>query len=119
MVEREQRKHPRQEFKELPWVFTVQLKKPVNADRSLRFEAKNISLGGLKFISNQRIPLFDEVSFLFFDKESGKELIKLAAKVVRLEEVDTGTGEKIYGIAVAFQAHDIDNFSQLLPTKKS
>lgn len=116
MDEKDQRKYPRREFKELPWVFTVQLSQPVKLDQSMRFEAKNISVGGIKFIANQKVSLFDELSFLFFDKSSGKELTHISGRVVRLEEVDTGNFEKIYGIAVEFHS-DGDSFLReaLLP----
>jgi hypothetical protein len=90
------------EFNQLPLVFSLQLAAPAGGERPLRLNATNISRSGLKFQSNSKIPLFEQVQIALFDKSSGKELATLFGKVVRVEEVDTGLGEKTYGIAVEF-----------------
>lgn len=96
------RRHPRIEFKLMPWAFALRRKRPYDGENPLRIEARNISQGGLKFVSNQRIPLFESVEISLFEKTSGKEVISLAGKVIRLEEVDTGQGEKTFGVALEF-----------------
>ena len=96
------RRFPRLEFKLFPWVFALRLEAPFTENRPLRVEARNLSQGGLKFFSNHKIPLFDKVEVSFYEKASGKELAGLQGKVIRLEEIDTGQGEKTYGIALEF-----------------
>lgn len=110
-----ERRHPRFEFPKFPWVFTLQLRDAWAADRPLRIEAKNISQGGLKFLSNQKIALFEEVQVVLFAKADGKELARMLGRVVRLEEVDTGFGEKWYGIALEFLPGEGDRLSEWLP----
>jgi hypothetical protein len=97
-----ERRHPRFEFDRFPLVFTLQLAEPSWPDRPLRVEARNISRSGLKYLSNRKFPLFSQVSLIFFDRGEGKELASLTGKVVRLEEIDTGVGERTYGVAVEF-----------------
>jgi hypothetical protein len=114
-----ERRHPRFEFAQFPWVFSLQLDKAWQEDKPLRLEAKNLSLGGLKFQSNRRIPLFEEVQVVIFAKSDGKELSRVRGRVVRLEEVDTGFGEKSYGIALAFTQEEGSRLAALLPTQAS
>jgi hypothetical protein len=71
-------------------------------DSPIRIEARNISLHGLKFYSNRRIPLFEQVNLSFYEKKSGNLVADILAKVVRLEEIDIGVGERTYGISVEF-----------------
>jgi hypothetical protein len=97
------RRFPRWDFKVFPWVFALRLDKPFEEERPLRVEAKNISQGGLKFFSNHKISLFSLVEVSVFEKCSGKELAQATGKVIRLEEIDTGRGEKTFGIALEFQ----------------
>lgn len=98
----ESRRFTRTDFRQLPWVFALKLNAPYAGERPLRVEARNIGAGGFKFVSNLRIPVFSEVQVSFFENLSGKELISLTGKVVRLEEVDTGQGEKTFGLALEF-----------------
>lgn len=102
MSDTPERRHPRFPFPNFPWVFSLQLAEPWTDDKPLRLEARNISRGGLKFLSNQRIPLFEEVQAVLFAKADGKEIDRLRGRVVRLEEIDTGFGEKTYRIALEF-----------------
>lgn len=81
-----------------------------------RFEAKNISQSGLKFISNMKIPLFSEVAFSLLDKNTGRKLAALQGKVVRVEEIDTGKGERNFGIALEFLS-DPKTFAPLFELK--
>jgi len=90
------------DFSHFPWVFSLQLAEPASPDKPLRVEARDISRTGLKFVSNQKFPLFDQVQIVLFEKETGNEVATLFGKVIRLEEVDTGVTEKTYGIAVEF-----------------
>ncbi|MGE3260543.1 MAG: PilZ domain-containing protein [Bacteriovoracia bacterium] len=98
----ESRRFERTEFRLLPWVFTLTLDAPFAGDRPLRVEARNIGIGGMKFVSNQRIPIFSAVEVSFFENQTGKELAKVTGKVIRVEEVDTGLGEKTFGMALEF-----------------
>lgn len=97
-----ERRHPRVEFHALPWVFTLSLAKSAPADRPLRLEARNISRGGVKFVCNRRFTLFEELHVHLLEKKGGKALAPLQGKVVRVEEIDTGYGERTFGIAVEF-----------------
>jgi hypothetical protein len=99
-----ERKHPRVEFHTLPWVFTLRLNEPAPSDRPLRLESRNVSRGGLKFLSNRRFPLFETLSVHLLDKTTGKSLPVIQGKVVRVEEIDTGYGERTFGIALEFTA---------------
>lgn len=100
----DRRLHARFEFSTLPLVFALQLQAEAEADRPLRIEAKNISLGGGKFVSNRRFALFSEVQFSLFGQADGQLLATVRGKVVRLEEIDTGFGERTYGMAMEFLA---------------
>ncbi len=97
-----ERRHPRFDFSQFSWVFSLRLPKPASPSTPVRLEARNISAGGLKFVCNNKIPLFETIQISIFDRASGSELATLNAKVVRLEEVDIGVGELTYGIAVEF-----------------
>ena len=111
-------RHPRFEFGQFPWVFSLHLTEPGPAEKTLRVEARNISRVGLKFVSNRKIPLFEQVQMVIFDKVSGKEVVTLLGKVVRVEEVDTGTGERTYGMAVEFLSGS-PILDKLLPERAS
>lgn len=78
------------------------LPEPLPKNTPLRLEPQNLSLNGMKFLSNQKSPLFSMLEVQFFHAESGAVLTKAKGKVVRLEEIDTGLPEKIYGIALTF-----------------
>ncbi|HEY8280483.1 MAG TPA: PilZ domain-containing protein [Bdellovibrionota bacterium] len=97
-----ERKHPRIEFHQLPLVFSLRLPDSAPSDKPPRMEAKNISKGGLKFLCNRRFTLFDSLQIALFEKSSGKPMGSLQGRVVRVEEIDTGFGERTYGIAVEF-----------------
>lgn len=88
----------------MPWVFSLRLPSPASQERPLRLEARNISRGGMKFLSNQRFQLFEYLHVNFFEKGSGKAVPAIQGKVVRVEEIDTGFGERTYGIAMEFVA---------------
>jgi hypothetical protein len=113
-----ERKHPRHEFSTLPLVLSVRWEDPAPGDRPLRVEARNISEGGIKFVSNRRLALFSPIRLSLFDKSGGNELAALGGKVVRVEEVDTGLGERTYGIAVEF-ATGTDRLAPLMPKNSS
>lgn len=93
---------PTYDFQTLPWIFSIKLARPLEDGHPLRIEAKSLSEDGLKFQSNKRVPLFEQIQVSLFDKASGKEALSLLGKVVRLEEVDTGIGEKTYRISLSF-----------------
>jgi hypothetical protein len=95
-----ERRYPRFPFSSQPWVFSLQLKEPAEGDHPLRVEARDISRCGIKFYSNRKIPLFEQVYVILFAKNDGREIARLAGKVVRLEDIDTGVGERTYGIAL-------------------
>lgn len=97
-----ERKYPRYEFAKLPWVFGLQFAEPASTEHPIRVEAKNIGNGGCKFASNKKIPLFQEIQVSLFDKKTGTLVTRLTGKVIRLEEVDTGLTEKLFGIALEF-----------------
>lgn len=111
-----ERRHPRFSFSQQPWVFTLQLKEPVEGDLPIRIEAKDISRCGFKFNSNRKIPLFELVYVILFAKDNGRELARPVGKVVRLEEIDTGIGEKTYGIALDF-VEGTEPLHNLLPER--
>jgi hypothetical protein len=96
------RRHARVEFQTLPWVFTLRLAESAPADRPLRLEARNMSRGGLKFLSNRKFKLFELLTIHLLEKKGGKALDPLQGKVVRVEEIDTGYGERTFGIALEF-----------------
>lgn len=99
-----ERRFQRVDFATLPWVFTLQLQEAASSDRPLRLEARNIGRGGFKFVCNRRFTLFEPLAFHFFDKQSGRPLPAVRGKIVRVEEIDTGYGERTFGIAVEFTA---------------
>ncbi|MGZ3657469.1 MAG: PilZ domain-containing protein [Bdellovibrionota bacterium] len=96
------RRYPRVEFQPLPWIFSLRLPASPPQDRPLRLEARNISRGGLKFLCNQRFALFELLTFSLLEKSSGKPFSEITGKVVRVEEIDTGYGERTFGIAMEF-----------------
>lgn len=110
-----ERRHPRFEFQQLPWVFSLRLAEPARQDRPLRLEAKNISGGGMKFLCNQRFQLFEFLHVTLFEKGNGKAIPPIQGKVVRVEEIDTGFGERTYGIAMEF-ASGAETLAALLPS---
>lgn len=99
---KEKRQYPRVPFQDFSWVFQLSLSSAPPEDVVPRFEAKDISQSGIKFVSNRKIPLFSEVALSLLDKTTGKKLVDLQGKVVRVEEIDTGKGEKNYGLALEF-----------------
>ncbi len=96
------RKSARIEFADLPLLFHLSVKTTMEQDVPTRIEARNISRHGVKFYSNRRIPLFEQINVSFYEKKSGNLVAEILAKVVRLEEIDIGVGERTYGIAVEF-----------------
>lgn len=109
-----ERKHPRIDFTQVSWVFALRLPEPSRPDKPLRLEAKNISRGGIKFVCNRRFQLFEYLHVTLFEKGSGKALPAIQGKVVRVEEIDTGRGERTYGIAVEFVS-GAEELAALLP----
>jgi hypothetical protein len=97
-----ERKFPRVDFSQLPWVFTLRVPEPAGPDKPFRLEARNVSRGGIKFSCNRRFELFEVLEVQFLLKASGKPLPATRGKVVRVEEIDTGYGERTYGIALEF-----------------
>ena len=97
------RESERLDFTATSWVFTLTLPDELLDGAPLRLEAKNISLGGIKFQTNKKIPLFSVLSMQLFERNSGGNPISLTGKVVRIEEIDEGLPEKTYGIATRFE----------------
>lgn len=112
-----EKRSPRFEFSNFPWVFSLHLMEPAEADKTMRVEARNISRVGMKFVSNRKIPLFEQVQIVLFEKSTGKEIATLLSKVVRVEEVDTGAGERTYGMAVEFISGS-PSLDKLLPERE-
>jgi hypothetical protein len=98
------RKSPRFDFSTLPLVFQLSLKTTLDQESPTRLEARNISRHGMKFYSNRKIPLFEQTIISLFEKKTGNLVAEITSKVVRLEEIDIGVGERTYGIAVEFTA---------------
>jgi len=115
-----ERRHPRVEFQQLPWVFSLRLPEPAQQDKPLRLEAKNINGCGVKFLCNRRFQLFEYLQLSLFEKVSGKPLPPIQGKVVRVEEIDTGYGERTYGIAIEFVsgASELANLLTVSPSGK-
>ena len=109
-----ERRHPRIDFNQVSWVFSLRLPEPARPDHPLRLEAKNISLGGMKFVCNRRFQLFEYLHVTLFEKGSGKALPPIQGKVVRVEEVDTGRGERTYGIGMEFVS-GVEELASVLP----
>ena len=109
-----ERRHPRFEFQKLPWVLSLRLGAPSWPEKPTRVEAKNLSQGGLKFFSNRKFQLFEVLQVSLYEKESGKSLITLTGKVVRVEEIDTGFGDRTFGIAIQFLSNTA-NLGTILP----
>jgi c-di-GMP-binding flagellar brake protein YcgR len=99
----QRREFDRIDFPSTPWVFALALPENLLDGKPLRLEAKNISLGGVKFQTNKKIPLFSVLSMQFFDRAGKATPLDFAAKVIRVEEVDEGREEKTYGIAAQFE----------------
>ncbi len=111
----QERRHPRLEFRQFPWVFSLRLLKNAELDRPFRLEAQNISRTGLKFLCNRRFSLFEHLHVNFFEKSSGKALVSpLEGKIVRVEDIETGFGERTYGIAMEFVS-GLEELAALLP----
>ena len=109
-----ERRHPRVEFQQLAWIFSLRLPEPARQDKPLRIEARNISRGGIKFLCNRRFQLFEYLQMSLFEKGSGKSLPPIQGKVVRVEEIDTGYGQRTYGIAIEFIS-GTEELANLLP----
>ena len=109
-----ERKYPRYAFESLACVFSLRLTEAPPSDKPLRLEARNLSLGGLKFVSNRRFNLFENLEVVLIEKPAGKALPPVQGKVVRVEEVDIGKGEKTFGIALEFSAR-AEAIAHLLP----
>jgi hypothetical protein len=107
------RKHPRILFHLTPWVFSLTQKNTPTLETPLRLEARNVSLGGLKFFSNYKFPLFEKLQIALFEKGSRGDPIELKGHIVRVEETDTGQAEKIYGLAIEFQSVESADLQRL------
>ena len=97
-----ERRYPRVEFQQLSWVFTLRLMEAASPDKPLRLEARNISRGGMKFSCSRRFGLFEILQINLLEKSTGKPLSPMQGKVVRVEEIDTGFGDRTYGVALEF-----------------
>lgn len=97
------RESERVDFTTTSWVFALTLPDELLDGTPLRLEAKNISLGGIKFQTNKKIPLFSVLSMQLFERNGKAAPLVLSGKVVRIEEVDEGLPEKTYGIATRFE----------------
>lgn len=113
-----ERRHPRVEFQQTPWVFSLRLSEAASPDKPFRLEARNVSPGGLKFLCNRRFTLFETLEIDLFDRQSGKALPAVLGKVVRVEEIDTGYGERTYGVAIEFVS-GTEALAAALPTPSS
>lgn len=113
-----ERRFPRVEFQQLSWVFSLRLPEPAQPDKPLRLEARNISRCGIKFLCNRRFQLFEYLQVSLFEKGSGKSVPPIQGKVVRVEEIDTGFGERTYGIAMDFVSGS-EELASLLPDSPS
>ncbi len=109
----ERRQFPRFEFGATPWIFSLLLKEEHIPQSPLQLEAQNISIGGLKFRSNRKIGIFDEVSVQLLHRDSTDDPITISGKVVRVDETDIGVSEKNYGMAVQFEDLSDRIFSQM------
>lgn len=107
------RKFVRISFSDTPWVLNLRPAPELPSDQLIRLEAKNISLGGIKLLSNYKLPLFQPVQLQLFEKKSRAEAISLTGTVVRVEETDTGLGEKTFGLALEFKSLDSAAFERL------
>lgn len=96
------RRFARTEFRQLPWTFALKWDTAFTGNAPLRVEARNISAVGMKFMCNHRLAMFTAVEVSLFENATGKELLRLSGKVIRLEEIDTGQREKTYGVALEF-----------------
>jgi hypothetical protein len=112
------RKSPRLDFSALPLLFQLSLKTTMDQDSPTRMEARNISRHGMKFYSNRKIPLFEQTQISLFEKKTGKLVAEITSKVVRLEEIDIGVGERTYGISVEFIA-GADPLGNFIPEEYS
>lgn len=96
------RQFPRHSFQKTPWIFALKVMSKDLASSPLQLEAQNISLGGMRILSNQKIPIFTQVSIQLLDKEGKKPPLPMEGKVVRVDETDLGLDEKTFGMAVEF-----------------
>lgn len=97
-----ERQFPRFPFQRTPWIFTLEIVDAEFMNSPVQLEALNISLGGLKFHSNKKIAIFNEVSIRLVDKEGRASPLTLSGKVIRVEETDVGLEEKTFGMAIEF-----------------
>jgi hypothetical protein len=96
------RQFPRHAFQKTPWIFALQITSKDLTATTLQLEAQNISLGGMRILSNKKIPIFTTVVVQLLDKEGKKPPLPLSGKVVRVDETDLGLDEKTFGMAVEF-----------------
>ena len=96
------RQFPRHSFHKTPWIFALKVTSSDLANTPLQLEAQNISLGGMRILSNKKIPIFTPVSIQLLDKEGKKPPVPVDGKVVRVDETDVGLDEKTFGMAVEF-----------------
>ena len=98
------RQFPRLSFQKTPWILALKIKADDLGPIALQLEAQNISLGGMRILSNKKIPIFTSVSIQLLDKDGKRPPIHLEGKVVRVDETDIGLDEKTFGMAVEFTA---------------
>lgn len=96
------RQFPRTLFHDTPWVFVLHLKDDELSISPLQLEAQNISLGGMRFLANKKIPIFTKLSLQLLDKTGKKPPLALEGKVIRVDETDIGLAEKTFGMAIQF-----------------
>lgn len=105
----ERRAHDRIPFAELPWTFCLQGNSLPADSCPTRVEACDISLGGIRLLSNQRINIFSEFEFQLHHNKEKVQPITIRAKIVRIEETDVGLEEKKYSLAAEFVTNSITN----------
>lgn len=96
------RQFPRVPFSRTPWVFALKLESEELAASPLQLEAQNISLGGLRFLANKKIPIFAKVTIQLLDKDGKKPPLSAQGKVIRVDETDIGLEEKTFGMTIQF-----------------
>lgn len=109
----ERRQFPRFDFSACPWIFSLILKQEHAPQSPMQLEALNISLGGIKFRSNRKIGIFEEVRIQLLHEKFDHDPITVSGRVVRVDETDIGVSEKNYGMAVQFDELTDRVFSQL------
>ena len=115
MVHTERRKFVRRDFFELPYTLMLHLAEAWSGEVPPKVEPKNLCAGGMKFQTSWKIPVFEELEISLLHKENEKSIAKIKGKVVRLEEIDIGTGDKTYTVAIEFKPEFREKLENQLP----